>query len=249
MAATHDHMISLICVYNSPRVFQDMSRSLAGQTAVHELIEIDNTTNRFPSAASALNYGATLAHGDILVFLHQDVLFRQSWGLQAIADELTSLQENAILGLYGAGGDIVYGEMPTIPLTAAETLDECLIAMKQSTWQSFNFNEALCNGWHLYAVELCLRASAGGCGIYQMNGLPIEHLSMGEVNEQYMKTYRRLMNAYPDKKSIKTTCVSLPNNQFLFNVYHFIWRIKKMILGNTPLRSNLRDVLHRVTGR
>lgn len=242
-------MISLICVYNDSRVFQDMSLSLAGQTAVHELIGIDNTANRFPSAASALNHGASTAQGDILIFLHQDILFHQPWALQTISDGLTNLQEDAVLGLYGAGGDVVYGIEPTTPLTSAETLDECLIAMRRSTWQSFKFNEAVCDGWHLYAVELCLRASAGGCGIYQMNGLPIEHLSTGEVNEQYMKTYKRLMNEYPEKKSIKTTCVSIPNNQLIFAVYHFMWRIKKTLLGNAPLRRNLRELLFRVTKR
>lgn len=239
-------MVSLVCVYNKLDVYQNMVNSLVGQTAEYELVGVDNTRQEFKSAACALNHGASQAHGDTMIFLHQDILFHETNALHRIIQMLQSLDEsNVILGLYGAGGEVVYGAIPTTALTRAETLDECLVVMHRSTWQQYKFNEQVCDGWHLYAVELCLRASRDGCYIYQMNGLPIEHLSTGEINGQYMEIYRRLMKAFPDKKRIKTTCVSLPNNRLVFALYYSLWRIKKKMLGNYPLRSTLREMAHR----
>ena len=48
-------------------------KSLQNQDADYELILVDNTNNRFKSAAEALNDGAKKSSGDFLMFVHQDV--------------------------------------------------------------------------------------------------------------------------------------------------------------------------------
>lgn len=39
-----------------------------------------------------------------------------------------------------------------------DTVDECCFGMERETFNSLRFNEDICDGWHLYAVEMCLRA-------------------------------------------------------------------------------------------
>lgn len=39
-----------------------------------------------------------------------------------------------------------------------DTVDECCFGMTREVFDSLRFNEKVCNGWHLYAVEMCLRA-------------------------------------------------------------------------------------------
>lgn len=68
--------ISLITVYNNASELADMTESAKNQKNVDvEFISLDNTNGDFSSAAKALNYGAMQANGDVLVFLHQDIVF------------------------------------------------------------------------------------------------------------------------------------------------------------------------------
>ena len=96
-------MISVICVYNDELVFRNcLSRSLSAQKHEFELIPIDNTKNRFESAAEALNWGAKQATGDYLIFVHQDVdLCSDSWanGIEPLLDSLPNLGIAGVAGV------------------------------------------------------------------------------------------------------------------------------------------------------
>ena len=48
-------------------------KSLNSQTALYELILVDNTQKKFKSASEALNYGGEKATGKYIIFTHQDV--------------------------------------------------------------------------------------------------------------------------------------------------------------------------------
>lgn len=74
-------MISIVCVYNDEKILNDfLLKSLKAQTVEYELIKIDNTQNRFKSAAEALNYGGKKAKGEYIMLVHQDVdLSSDTW--------------------------------------------------------------------------------------------------------------------------------------------------------------------------
>lgn len=223
--------VSVVCCYNDEKQYENMVSSLSIQTLEHELIGIDNRDNHFRSAASALNYGGNLAIGDILVFLHQDILFDYAESLSLFVDAI-SVDKESIIGLYGAS----HGKSEPIGknLFRVETLDECCIAMKKSTWMKYRFNDLVCNSWHLYAVELCLRASEDEVLIVT-GQFPITHLSMGAVDECYMKTYKQLLMKYKNHGWISTTCKSMPTNMIYYYAYYWAWKMKKILLGNFPL--------------
>ena len=97
----------------------------------------------------------------------------------------------------------------------------------------------ICYGWYLYAVEICLRAQnasmlicAKECGI--------QHLSTGTIDRNYMRTYRKILLEYKDKKWIATTCRSMLTNMLYYHGYYAVWRVKKALLGNYPLVHRLR---------
>lgn len=179
------------------------------------------------------------SHGEILIFLHQDIVFEKENSLEdfvkAIPDEMDS-----IVGLYGAS----HGKRRKIAenLYEAETLDECCVAMHKTVWKQLKFNENLCNGWHLYVVELCLRA--GEQGILIASGtFDIKHLSSGTVDEKYMKTFKELLVTYKKMKWIATTCKVMPTNLFVFYLYYGIWKMKKAIFGNLPMAYQIKKLL------
>ena len=68
--------LSVICVYNNKQILESfLLESLKKQNINYELILINNVNNEFTSAAKALNYAATKATGDYLLFVHQDIFF------------------------------------------------------------------------------------------------------------------------------------------------------------------------------
>lgn len=170
-------MISLICCYNNYIEYNYLLKSLQEQQNVDfEIVEIDNSKNCFTSASSALNFGAEKATGDILVFLHQDIEFNDKNSLYQLVDSIENVKGRELLvGLFGASHEYSVRNMNNF--REVETLDECLVAMKKETWEKIKFNEQICDGWHLYVVEFCLRASQFGVVALEGNFKNITQLS------------------------------------------------------------------------
>lgn len=237
-------MISVICCYNDPEQYARMAGTLKKQDADYELIGIDNCENRYSCAAAALNLGGRLAKGNCLAFVHQDILFErpEALGMLCEAVEITG-NAHTVAGPCGA----VHGGREKLPggLYGVDTLDEYCIAMRRETWQRYRFDERLCDGWHLYAAELCLRVKeTGGC--IAEGHFPIRHLSIGNVDERYMRTFRALLKKYKSRKWICTTCKSMPTNMLAFYAYYFPWKIKKLLLGNYPLADRVKRLKNEI---
>lgn len=235
-------MISVVCCYNKIPELERMRESLQKQDCEYELIAVDNTTGSFSSASAALNHGATQAKGDIIVFLHQDIMFAESSSLREFVVPLM-LDGKCVdlIGIHGA----VHGDAGYIgKYRRVDTLDECCVAMRKDTWTQYPFNGKLCDGWHLYTVELCLRMRAENKQI-ATGTFAIQHLSSGTVDDAYMATFRKLMSVYKHEKWIKTTCKSLPNNMLVFWVYWLLWKSKKVLLGNYQLVHHLKTLFRR----
>ena len=239
-------MISFVCCYNNKTEYDAMAASLGEHSGAvkYELLGVDNTLNRFNSMAEALNYGAESAKGNLLVFLHQDIRFRQGGPENLFTAALSLGKGDWLLGLFGASA---HGECTKeAGLTETENLDECFICVPKDVCRKYRFNEELCNGWHLYAVELCIRVRRQGGKIYK-GAFAIDHLSNGTVNESYMQTFKKLISEYKDEGQIATTCKSMPTNLLYFEIYHFFWKIKKTVFGNYPLLYKIRVKMNEIT--
>jgi hypothetical protein len=172
-------MISIVCVYNNERRLADfLLDSLSRQTAPFELIALDNTKNEFSSAAQALNYGGRQARTKYIMFVHQDVRLCNAQWLQDTEKMLDSLQNLGVAGIAGRreGGCILTNLINGTPPSAAgttitgpeevDTLDECLTIIPRDVFSVLQFDEVTCDGWHLYAVEYCVRSTLNGFALY-----------------------------------------------------------------------------------
>lgn len=231
-------MVSVICCYNDEKLYKNMEKSLSMQSVEYELIGINNKDNIFTSAASALNSGAEQSNGDLLVFIHQDIVFENKNSLKNFTSALDKYN-NIIIGLFGAAKN---KEKIDDNLYKVQTLDECCVAMSKNIWKKLKFNDTVCDNWHLYVVEMCLRAAESGI-IIATGKYDIKHLSSGTVNIQYMKTFKDLLIIYKDKKWIYTTCKSMPTNLFFYYLYYCFWKLKKMFFGNAIIMYNLKRKL------
>jgi hypothetical protein len=164
-------MISIVCVYNDVGAFERcLVSSLRRQSAPHELIPIDNRGGLFIEAAAALNHGASSAHGDWILFAHQDVSFISDDWLSRAERILDALGSS--LGWAGVVGRTIDGDIKGFlidrdillgsPLTYPEevqTLDECILICRRHNTQYF---EVGVSAWHVYGVHACLVALEDG---------------------------------------------------------------------------------------
>lgn len=189
-------MISVVCVYNNKKIFNDfLLKSLKYQTVEFELIGINNTSDEFKSAAEALNYGGKKSRNKYIMFVHQDVSFFPNFWLEEIEIFLNSITNLGIAGVAGmseSGGSnqergrniITHGKPPQFWLWGnkiqkpepVQTLDECLIIIPKSIFNVLEFDEKIIVDWHLYAVDYCLSAKEKGFEVYVLP-MEIYHLS------------------------------------------------------------------------
>lgn len=227
-------MISIICVSNQLNVAHEvLLHGLEKQSQNFEWILIDNSTNQYPSAASALNAGARKAKGDTLIFAHQDLSIEQDDFL----DQIDSFLKNHPQSVVGIAGSKVKhsvitnitqgpnktnaGELQIDVPTPVQTLDEVLMACKSDVFKSIYFDEKVCNDWHLYAVDFCLSAKSLGIDSYVLP-LYAHHLSSGKLSLGYALTLFKVMKKHRKQfEFIHTTCGSSKTS--LYRRYQYTW--------------------------
>lgn len=195
-------MISVVCVYNDRKILNDfLLNGLKKQTAKYEQIFLDNTQGQYKSAAEALNYGGKKAKEKYIMFIHQDVDLCSSKWLEDTEDMLISLSNLGIVGVAGVKdkkGVITNIKHGTPPILAGDiqmekpikvqTLDECLVIIPKSVFHTLQFDEMVCDNWHLYVVDYCLSVNTLGLDVYFLPSY-VYHQSMG-INGNYSKGYR-----------------------------------------------------------
>jgi len=200
--------MNVVVCYNRKNMVEDMERSLleTGGTVDIEVnvIRLDNTRNRFTSAAKAYNYALDhLCDAECIVFCHQDILFHKG-SVKVIYD--CCMKEKSVL--WGAAG-IKQGSKEIITAWESgealrkmpqdvQTLDECLIAAHRDVFEKVRFDEVVCNGWHFYAVELSLQQALLGRKV-KVFGADVEHLSGGTMDPSFFECEARVAQKYRGK--------------------------------------------------
>ncbi len=229
-------MISVICVYNDERAYRDiLLESLKGQTHPHEVIGVDNRAGRFSSAAAALNHGASLARGDLLLFIHQDVELATGDWLERAARLTAGLPDAGIVGVAGmkAGrgpyedlkrGNVMFEGLPwnragTLDRPEeVQTLDECLAIIPRDVFAALQFDESTFDGWHCYAPDYCLSLRALGRKSYVIP-LPIYHRTLRSNTRDLLRYQVRLFRKHGRaERIINTTNCALTRSSLRLRV-------------------------------
>jgi len=215
-------MISIVCVYNNEKIINEyLLKSLKNQTVNFELIALDNTKGKYQSAAEALNYGGTKAKGDYIMFVHQDVdLSSNSW-LKEVEKVLETLPNLGIAGVAGMSeyksGAItnikhgtpskLVGKIQITCPTKVQTLDECLVIVPRAVFNMLQFDEKVCNDWHLYAVDYSLCTKRLGFDVCVIP-MFVYYLSPGySMTKKYFLTLEKVMEKH--RKNHKRICTTM----------------------------------------
>lgn len=230
--------ITIVCCWNNSKQFNVLLNSIYKQQTSVDIVGIDNRKQTYKSCSSAFNDAIKNIKTKYVLFLHQDIIFTKANTLDKIHQYLSTINDHDILGVAGSsfnspfvktnvlvGNDdsLEYGgSLRVFGLEECNTLDECMFGGYTCFFRQNNFDEVICNGWHLYTVELCLRNMSQGGKVYVCD-IDLVHNSKGVIDSFYNETYRKLCKKYHKQfKFLRTPCCYNSRTDFFSrNVYYF----------------------------
>ena len=206
-------MISCIICSRKSDVSFDLRDNIATTIGcAYELITIDNSQNDY-SMFSAYNEGVRRANGDILCFMHEDVLYHtQNWGLNV---EKRFCNDNS-LGLIGVLGshylancvcnvgdsgllssnyytkdkekyyyrDKYFDETGATEVVCVDGMWFCI--RKSLFNNKIEFDETF-PGFHYYDMDICLQIVKNNYKVEVVNDVLVEHFSQGDIDACFIK--------------------------------------------------------------
>jgi hypothetical protein len=236
-------MISVVCVYNDERTFKNvLLRSLERQTVEFQLIKVNNVSRIYKSASEALNWGATKASGEYIMFIHQDVELPTSSWLQEIELVISQLPHLGICGVAGMSetpkgpSGRLRGAKPSQKATwewydpvnepeEVQTLDEGVLIMPKSVFSKLKFDEKNFDGWHCYGADYCLAVKLLGFKAFVLPTFVYHRSVASSLIESDLFQYQvRLYNKYNKVyRKIYTTCGEISSLQIGLRRFIRVW--------------------------
>ena len=203
-------MISIIICSRKNQIDQKFEVNISQTIGVDfEFVIIDNADNKL-SIFEAYNIGIQMSKGDVLCFIHDDILFHtQDWG-NVLQSEF---EANPSFVLIGVAGSNVKTQYPTgwwdcekqykavniiqhnkgkiteeffgfadDNLQEVLAIDGVFMALKKS--QNFLFDTNL-KGFHNYDLSLCCKVRNNNDKIGVTKKILIEHFSIGSLNKDW----------------------------------------------------------------
>jgi hypothetical protein len=235
--------LSIVCVYNSTPVRENcLDRSIeaaASDGFKVEYIPVDNRNRAFATAGAALNHGASVASGDHLAFIQQDIYLHAP---QALLGAASILATHPRLGMLGACGMPARGPMVgrvrdrfalvgrSAPrLVLVSSLDEVLFIVPRWVWERFPITDLPDLAWHGYAVEYAVRIARAGLRTAAID-IPMTHNSLRRDDVTGVpEAHAAISRMYPEIASLRTTTGTirrrtLPGARLRA---HWRWRLKR----------------------
>ena len=236
-------ILSFICATNDKKILNEMlvNSLRKQQNQNYELIIVDAKEHGFKSASETLNYGASLAKGKYLCFIHQDIEFLNVNAVDKIIQYFNTY-EFGIASVAGQTGksrkeefiysSVLQGEKKEqagsllSDTKEAYTVDECVIFIKKEQFKKFDYYG---NTWHFYGVEYSLRCNKNQEKVL-LFPISVYHKSAGCLNNSYWDTLNLVAKKHKDIKVIKTCCGNFNNNCFI-SLFCFMHKIKNKLQG------------------
>lgn len=218
----------LVCATNKRQLAEFISTIKS--RIQYEFIFVNNCKN-YMYSAEALNVLTEVSHGEILIYTHQDVLFKTEETFSKIDSIINKLGHNfGILGPAGVqynGGHNMKGvdfssKGYTFDAMKVHTLDEFCLITKRSN--NLKFGEYL-DHFHFYGADICHEAMDKGLCNYVV-GIDIVHNSGGDGNlkrgdgyERYREQARKLYSKWGKKYPLIGTTTARFSNGY---IYYFL---------------------------
>ena len=240
-------MFSIICCYNDKKILEDfLLSSLKEQTEDYQLLLIDNTQNEFSGVAKAYNSVFDDIENENVIFCHQDFAFKEANQLEKLGKILKN-RKKAILGFCGIDNNgkvysnlLCKGTEEYITrnrvghMMSVESIDECCFCMSKEWLDKIgDFDERVCDNWHLYATDYCFRTKLVG-GEVLLITQEAYHKNVkkpkSEVTKDYLSTLKKIRKKYKDDyEIIYSPCYITSTNVIKFKLKTFKTRMRILI--------------------
>lgn len=203
----------IICSRNrdiSARLRENISETINHD---YEIVIIDNSKQQY-SIFSAYNEGVRRAKGDILCFMHEDILFHSNnWG-----EEVCKRFTDASVGIIGVLGTQFLPDTPSAwwwtgcrvgyvlqslngdigtnntyvngdPVNTdvdAVVVDGLWFCVRKELFDKISFDEVTFKSFHCYDHDICMQALQQGKRIIIDHNIVIEHASLGNVGKEFI---------------------------------------------------------------
>lgn len=256
---------SIITIVNKEKIFNQFKESLNSQKGVSfELIKVNNDRKQYSSARRAYNKAAMRATGDFLIFLHPDIRFLDEMALHDILEKVKKLKNLGVAGVAGTperlkngyfilitnikqGLDAHHSGESIVNPVKVQTVDECFFVINRKYFNRNQFSDI--EGWHLYAVEQCLKALIDGRNNYVVPAR-LWHVSDGVSEDvSYVKIGNEIVRRYGKYFPIINTTVYKWETHGLKKYYmpwmHFVdHKLVRRVRDNKTIYSMAKWIKH-----
>ena len=215
-------MISIIICSRKANIPKELKENIASTIGCeYELCVIDNSRNEY-NIFSAYNEGIRRAKGDILCFMHEDVLFH-SENFGKILEQIYLQKDIGAVGIVGAqymtkvssaawwesspaSGCIIQGQTDSNgiykahlesdgkveKITDVVVLDGCFITIRANLFKKIKWDDDTFDSFHMYDMDICMQIIREGYRVCITPDILIEHKSLGTLNSSYYESLRTL---------------------------------------------------------
>lgn len=216
-------MLSLIICSRTPSISEELEKNIAETIGCeYELVVIDNSKNKY-SIFSAYNEGVRRAKGDVLCFMHDDILYKtNNWGTKVkktFEDE--SVGGVGILGSYCLLANGYWEQM--MPYTVGKTYmssDESKIydmnffdelptevsvfdgfwfCIPHYLFETISFDEKTFDGFHWYDMDICMQILDLGKKLIVNRELDIRHICKSHYSKPFFDNMDTFNKKWKDK--------------------------------------------------
>ncbi len=208
-------MISIIICSRKADISQELKDNIAATIGCeYELCVIDNSRNEY-NIFTAYNEGVRRAKGDVLCFMHEDILFRcKDWGneiqsaysrdakigaIGVVGSQYLSKEKVAWWDASPTVGSIIQGRTDCSEKyhaycddagkveekTEVVVLDGCFVCVRSSLFERIKWDEATYSGFHIYDMDICMQVLESKHKVCVIPTIELEHQSSGIQNDSY----------------------------------------------------------------
>lgn len=212
-------MISIIICSRKPDIPAKLKQNIAETIGCeYELVIIDNSRNKY-NIFQAYNEGVRRAKGEILCFMHDDILYHsENWG-NKVCEYFDSYPN---LGCLGVAGSHLLLDTPAsfwhsgtfcthyfsrnnegvlqlegLPdegndngLSEVASVDGMWMCIRRCLFDKIRFDDKSFDGFHCYDSDICMQIIQAGYDIGIAFGVAVEHNKRGSQNACYFKNIR-----------------------------------------------------------
>lgn len=235
-------MISAIVCSRDPKQFDLVQRNLrrtVGSTPL-EILCVDNSQNQYGICA-AYNLGVENSHGEILVFLHEDVFHLElNWG-DKLVQKFAGDASIGVIGLAGtqflntdpplwswAGRPFLFGKIvhelddgerffmtvfsPDSGDREVVAVDGCWFAVRKEVFAQVHFDTETFRGFHFYDIDFCMQARQHW-KVIATTDILIKHQSSGDFDEHWQSEATRFRSKWSKNLPAVVDGLTVPHSR------------------------------------